>query len=298
MAEDGKKNDLGSKNVTVSEYLLLSNPLFKGWFTPESGPGSSGAAVTLEGQHELMPDVKVYGRGSQTDVGKAVEAGFGLEKGPLSYTRNLLNIPKHERSYIDMLLDRSQKESLVTDRLKAEGDVLGRPVRFSYEKETQPGMADRRTRRLSGLVGMGPVEFFGEKASTTMSPIPEEYRFYYEDPRLRQKRSSVGVRGRIPIGEGILSGEVARTWLGSSGLVTFDDKVQDMRVDYRKEDPRKESDFGVRAEYRHSTRGRDIPSVSGHYQRNNLFGKEGHFRVEGGISPFDRFFNLGYRRRF
>ena len=270
--------DRSLSNLTTSEYLSWNSDTFR--LTADTAFDSSGtslrAGLNLSPKDDSLP-------------GARFEVGAGPYERPsaaLSVGGKLLNF---ESRFEDV--PTQQGGDAVTNTLSGKAGPFG----AFYSETSQPGNLDFEQTKYGGSLAVGPVQLYGQRNQSSRDVVdPRDARFF-KDTRFDQKTDAVGARGLLPVGRGMLSGDISRQY----GTGRFPQHIS--------QEARPTGQFPNVTNYRAGYEGqvgpgilalqggarhvRDVgvePSVGGSYTIPNPFGLGGQFRATGSYSnPLD-----------
>jgi hypothetical protein len=179
----------------------------------------------------------------------------------------------------------------VTNTLSGKAGPFG----AFYSETSQPGNLDFEQTKYGGSLAVGPVQLYGQRNQSSQDVVDPSYAPYFRNTRFDQQTDTFGARGSLPVGQGMLSGDISR----QLGEGQFPQHIS--------QDARPTGQFPNVTRYSAGYGGQvgpgnldlqgsltDVrgagmePSVGGSYTIPNPFGLGGQFRATGSYSnPLD-----------
>jgi hypothetical protein len=185
--------DRSLSELTTSEYLLWNSDTYR--LTADTAVDSSGgslrAGLNLSPKDDYLP-------------GARVEVGAGPYERPsatLSVGAKLLNFESRLEDG-----DSQQGGYALTNTVSGK---LG-PASASYSETSQPGNLDFEQTKYGGELNLGPVQLYGQHNQSSQDVVDPSYAPYFQNTRFDQKTDTIGARGSLPVGQGMLSGDISR----------------------------------------------------------------------------------------
>ena len=275
MPEDRSLSDL-----TASEYLLWNSDKYK--LTADTASDSSG--TDLRAGLKLSPQPK---------YDYLPSARFEVDAGPYERPSATLSVGAKLLNFESRLEDGDSQQGgyALTNTVSGK---LG-PASASYSETSQPGNLDFEQTKYGGSLAVGPVQLYGQRNQSSQDVVDPSYAPYFQNTRFDQQTDTFGARGSLPVGQGMLSGDISR----QLGAGRFPQHIS--------QEARPTGQFPNVTRYSAGYEGRvgpgnlalqgnltDVrgvgmePSVGGSYTVPNPLGLGGQFRATGSyVNPLD-----------
>jgi hypothetical protein len=193
MPEDRLDAGGSLSELTTSEYLLLNSDKYK--LTADSAVDASGrplrGGLNLSPKDDYLPSARL-----QVDAGpdKRPSATLSLGTKLLNFQSRFQDVPPQ------------QGGDALTNTVSGKAGPFG----AFYSETSQTGNPNFEQTGYGGSLAVGPVQLYGQRNQSSQDVVDPSYAPYFQNTRSDQQTDTFGARGSLPVGQGMLSGDISR----------------------------------------------------------------------------------------
>ena len=273
MAEDewDKKTErsLSNPTLTASQYLLLYSDEYNlmSDITADTSKNTLRGGFTLAPRDDSLPSARLSAEGG---VNQRPSATLSVGNQLLNFESRFEDVPPQ------------QGGDVFTSTLSGKAG----PFRAFYSETDQPGNQGLERTNIGGSWNIGPAELFARRNQSRREVVDPRHARFFQNTGQDTKIDTIGARGSLPLGRGMVSGGVDRQFVTSRFPQQIGQESRPMAQDSSvnvgagwsgKAGP---GILAMRGDWR-----RGEPSLRGSYTIQDLLGLGGKFSATGSYDP-------------
>jgi len=263
------ERSLSNPTLTASQYLLLYSDEYNlmSDITADTSKNTLRGGFTLAPRDDSLPSARLSAEGG---VNQRPSATLSVGNQLLNFESRFEDVPPQ------------QGGDVFTSTLSGKAG----PFRAFYSETDQPGNQGLERTNIGGSWNIGPAELFARRTRSRQEVVDPRHARFFQNTGQDTKIDTIGARGSLPLGRGMVSGGVDRQFVTSRFPQQIGQESRPMAQDSSvnvgagwsgKAGP---GILAMRGDWR-----RGEPSLRGSYTIQDLLGLGGKFSATGSYDP-------------
>ena len=263
------ERSLSNPTLTASQYLLFYSDEYNlmSDITADTSKNTLRGGFTLAPRDDSLPSARLSAEGG---VNQRPSATLSVGNQLLNFESRFEDVPPQ------------QGGDVFTSTLSGKAG----PFRAFYSEIDQPGNQGLEQTSYGGRMNIGPAELFARRNQSRREVVDPRHARFFQNTGQDTKIDTIGARGSLPLGRGMVSGGVDRQFVTSRFPQQIGQESRPMAQDSSvnvgagwsgKAGP---GILAMRGDWR-----RGEPSLRGSYTIQDLLGLGGKFSATGSYDP-------------